>query len=138
MAKDNCPACTINLTCTRKNDPALDCSPAYIFPVCAPTVPTEATVRKGLPVYSGVLMYFPDAILAIAELSRIGNDQHNPGQPLHWAKEKSKDHHDCILRHILDAGNLDSDGVRHSAKVAWRALAALQIEIEAEIDKAAE
>ena len=95
-------------------------------------LPTDAQERKSAPIYSGVLKYFPDAIAAVAQLSKIGNDQHNPGQPLHWAREKSADHHDCLIRHAMDAGTIDTDGVRHSAKVAWRALAALQLELEAE------
>ena len=90
----------------------------------------EAKDRKNVVIYSGVLMYFPDAIKAVAQCSKIGNDQHNPGEPLHWAREKSTDQHDCIVRHLMDAGTMDSDGVRHSTKVAWRALAALQLEIE--------
>lgn len=91
-----------------------------------------AAERKEHPLYSGVLKYFPDALMAVAHLSKIGNDQHNPGQPLHWAKEKSTDHGDCIMRHLKDAGTLDADGERHSAKVAWRALALLQTEIDNE------
>lgn len=94
-------------------------------------LPTDAKARKAVPIYSGVLMYFPDAIAAVAACSKAGNDQHNPGQPLHWAREKSTDHHDCIARHLMEAGMRDSDGIRHSAKLAWRALAALQLEIEA-------
>lgn len=94
-------------------------------------LPTDAQERKNSPIYSGVLKYFPDAIAAVAQLSKIGNDQHNPGQPLQWAREKSSDHHDCLIRHAMDAGTIDTDGVRHSAKVAWRALAALQLELEA-------
>lgn len=90
----------------------------------------EAQIRKDTPIYSGVLMYFPDAIREVAKCSKAGNDQHNPGQPLHWAREKSTDQHDCIARHLMEAGTIDSDGIRHSAKVAWRALAALQLEIE--------
>lgn len=94
-------------------------------------LPTDAQERKSAPIYSGVLQYFPDAIVAVAQLSKKGNDQHNPGQPLHWARGKSADHHDCLLRHVMEAGTIDTDGVRHSAKVAWRALAALQLELEA-------
>jgi hypothetical protein len=96
------------------------------------SLPADAKARKALPVATGVLDYFPDALTAVAELSRIGNDQHNPGQPLHWSKHKSSDHADCLVRHLIDRGTKDSDGVRHSVKVAWRALALLQIEIEAE------
>lgn len=94
-------------------------------------LPKEAAARKALPIATGVLNYFPDALLAVAEVSRVGNDQHNPGQPLHWSKHLSTDHADSLLRHLIDAGTFDDDGVRHSAKVAWRALALLQTEIEA-------
>jgi hypothetical protein len=83
-----------------------------------------------MPVTTGVLDYFPLAIKAVAEVSRIGNEQHNPGQPLHWAREKSTDHADCLVRHLMDRGTTDSDGARHTAKVAWRALALLQEELE--------
>ena len=95
-------------------------------------VPTEAAARKALPLCTGVLDYFPDALLEVAAVSKIGNDQHNPGQPLHWDKSKSTDEADCILRHLVDRGTRDSDGARHSAKVAWSALALLQREIDAE------
>lgn len=87
--------------------------------------------RKAIPLFSGCLAYFPDALLAVAELSRVGNDQHNPGQPLHWDRSKSSDELDAAARHMIDAGTIDSDGVRHSTKLAWRALANLQKEIEA-------
>lgn len=94
----------------------------------------RATVeqRKGMPLASGVLDYFPDALLVVAEVSRIGNEQHHPGEPLHWDKSKSTDEADALLRHLLDRGTLDTDGLRHSAKVAWRALALLQRELDAE------
>ena len=85
-----------------------------------------------MPLCTGVLDYFPDALIEVAKVSKTGNDQHNLGEPLHWAKEKSPDHADCIMRHLVDRGKLDSDRTRHSAKLAWRALALLQIEIEQE------
>ena len=88
--------------------------------------------RKAMPLASGVLDYFPDALLVVAEVSRIGNEQHHPGEPLHWDKSKSTDEADALMRHLLDRGTLDTDGVRHSAKVAWRALALLQRELDAE------
>ena len=91
----------------------------------------EAKKRKEQPLYSGCFNYFPDALIAVAEVSFLGNQWHNPGQPLHWDRSKSMDQHDALLRHLTGAGTIDTDGVRHSAKVAWRALAALQLEIEA-------
>jgi hypothetical protein len=95
-----------------------------------PRLPTDAAARKAIPLCSGLLDYFPDALIAIAQLSKIGNDQHNPGQPLHWARGKSTDEADTLVRHLIDRGTVDTDGIRHSAKMAWRALALLQKEIE--------
>lgn len=93
-------------------------------------LPTEAQERKAVPIYSGVIKYFPRALAAVAELSRIGNEQHNPGKPLHWDRSKSGDELDALTRHLVEAGTIDTDGVRHSAKVAWRALANLEKELE--------
>jgi hypothetical protein len=96
----------------------------------ANTLPTTAPARKQHPVATGVLDYFPDAIVALSHVSFVGNEQHNPGQPLHWAREKSTDQEDTMLRHYLERGTFDADGLRHTAKMAWRALAMLQLEIE--------
>jgi len=86
--------------------------------------------RKQTPIFSGVLNYFPDAIREVAQCSFVGNEQHNPNTPLHWDRSKSGDELDALARHLLEAGTIDTDGIRHSAKVAWRALANLQKEIE--------
>lgn len=99
-------------------------------PLLAPVVGSPEW-RKQRPLHSGVLMYFPDALMEVAFCSWIGNQQHNPGQPLHWNRAKSTDELDALTRHLAQAGTFDSDGVRHSAKIAWRALANLQKEIEA-------
>lgn len=88
--------------------------------------------RKNTPVYSGVLKYFPLALQEIARVSKAGNDQHNPGKPLHWDRSKSGDELDALTRHLLEAGQIDTDGQRHSAKLAWRALSNLQKELENE------
>lgn len=103
-----------------------DGNPARLTPL-----PAEPLARKGVPIATGFIDYFPDAVAAVAELSRIGNDQHNPGKPLHWDRSKSGDESDALMRHFVERGTIDTDGVRHSAKVAWRALAMLQKELEA-------
>ncbi len=92
----------------------------------------EATKRKNMPVYSGVLKYFPDALREVAVCSKAGNDQHHPDKPLHWDRAKSADELDALTRHLIEAGTMDTDGMRHSVKVAWRALANLQKELERE------
>ena len=96
-------------------------------------LPTDAQERKQIPIVSGVLDYFPLAIAEVAKCSKAGNDQHHLGEPLFWDKTKSTDHADCIGRHLIDRGKYDSDGIRHSAKLAWRALALLQIELEKDV-----
>ena len=94
------------------------------------SLPTEKNDRKERPIARGVLDYFPDALAEVARVSFIGNQQHNPGEPLHWAREKSTDHADCVARHLIERGTIDTDGLRHTAKIAWRALAMLQEELE--------
>lgn len=88
--------------------------------------------RKQTPIFTGVLNYFPDAIREVARCSYVGQQQHNPDKPLAWDRSKSGDELDALSRHLLEAGTIDTDGIRHSAKVAWRALANLQKEIENE------
>lgn len=96
-----------------------------------PPLPIDSEERKGIPIATGVLDYFSAALAEVAKVSKAGNDKHNPGQPLHWARGKSMDQADCIARHLIERGGIDPDtGLRHSAQLAWRALALLQIELE--------
>lgn len=101
------------------------------------TLPTDSQTRKEIPMCSGLLDYFPAALAAVAHVSYLGNQKHNPGEPLHHARGKSMDHADCIVRHLTERGTFDeltvngtTHRVRHSAYVAWRALAMLQQELE--------
>lgn len=95
-------------------------------------LPTDSQERKKIPLGTGVLDYFPSALIEVAKVSWQGNEQHNPGEPLHWARGKSADHYDTMMRHAVERGTRDKDGQLHSAKMAWRALAILQMELEAE------
>ena len=98
-------------------------------------LPTDYNARKALPIFDGVLMYFPLAIQALAAVSVAGNAQHNPGEKLHWARGKSQDQMNTLVRHAMDHGLgtiKDTDGTYHMAKVAWRALAELELTIERE------
>jgi hypothetical protein len=83
-------------------------------------------------VATGVIDYFPDAIDEIALVSEICNEQHNPGTDMHWDRAKSQDEANSLMRHFKRRGTRDADGQRHTAKVAWRACAMLQKEIEDE------
>ena len=94
----------------------------------APRLAANSAERKATPITTGVLDYFPLAMAAIARLSKRGNDKHNPGEPLHWAREKSTDHADCVARHLIERGTVEPEsGEMHEACLAWRALALLQL-----------
>lgn len=99
---------------------------------------SEAQKRKRVPIYSGVIKYFPEALKVVARVSWVGNEQHNPGEPLHWARGKSMDQLDAALRHITDYAEgtkMDTDGVPHLGKAAWRLMAQLELDEEQRIDE---
>lgn len=93
-------------------------------------LPTDSKQRKDIPLARGCMDYFPDALCAIAAHSLRSNEKHNPGESLHWSKEKSTDHADCIARHLLERGKPDECGHSHTISLAWRALALLQSELD--------
>ncbi len=96
---------------------------------------TDKNKRKQIPIFTGLIKYFPKALAEVARVSYIGNQQHHPDKPLHWDRSKSTDELDALTRHLFQAGETDTDGMRHSAKVAWRALANLEKELEQKDDK---
>lgn len=93
----------------------------------------SSSERKEYPIVTGCLDYFPDALTMVAHVSYLGNQKHNPGQPLHWARGKSMDHEDCIGRHTVERDAME-DNVLHAANRAWRAMAALQEMLEKQYD----
>lgn len=98
---------------------------------------TKDEKRKSTPIFDGVLAYFPDAIAEVAHCSRVANEQHNAGQPMHWNKSASADELGSLTRHLVDIASgeeVDDDGILHRAKVAWRALASLQRYLDGEYD----
>lgn len=122
----------------RLKQPAADPVEVQTFgPLRRSTLPTDSDERKGVPVYSGVVAYFPAALAGVARISKAGNDKHNPGQPLHHARGKSMDHADCILRHMIDLADLLAEidrakpgeakpveqALAEVSNLAWRALA---------------
>ena len=122
-----------------QSDQMVNAPPVTQSPVLLPTLaaiwvlPTDSAERKRVPLWSGLFRYFPDALVAVARLSWKGNEKHNAGQPLHWSRDKSNDHADCLLRHQMDCGSTEVDadtGELHEVEVAWRALAQLQLALE--------
>lgn len=95
-------------------------------------LPENDTERGEILLATCLLDYFPNACAAVARHSAKSNEKHNPGQPPHWARDKSTDHRNKIARHLIDAGGFDKDGNRHSVALAWRGLALLEDELIAE------
>lgn len=97
------------------------------------TLPEDQESRNEFPLAEGLLDYFPNALAEVARLSLLGTLQHHPEGPMHWARNKSTDHANKIMRHLVDRGGFFEIGgkkIRHSVAVAWRALAQAQEEIE--------
>lgn len=87
--------------------------------------------RESFPLYDGLFAYFPAALCEISRWSRVGNVIHNgPDAPLHWSREKSTDHQNKIMRHLLDYDQEEQNGFIEAVPLAWRALALLQTELE--------
>lgn len=84
--------------------------------------PDDSAERKTYPMYSGLLQYFPAALAKVAHHSYIGNEKHNPGQPLHHDRAKSDDEPDALVRHLMEGDYVGC---------AWRALSLLQKDCEA-------
>lgn len=103
------------------------------------SLPEDDAKRAQYPMADGLIDYFPNALAEVSRVSHIGSLKHNKGEPMHWARDKSTDHRNKIARHLVDAGGIDvvvvdgkEERVRHSAYLAWRALANLQDELERE------
>ena len=83
--------------------------------------------RKEYPITTGCLDYFRDALLLVSHVSYKGNQKHNKGEPLHWARSKSADEEDAIGRHLVNRYEMDPEiDLEEAAQLAWRALAFLQ------------
>lgn len=106
-----------------------------VAPTAKHFIPQDDQVRKDAPMARGLLFYFPAALFDVAAHSLASDRKHNPGNTdgPHWARKKSPDHADCIVRHLIDAGTTGTpDRKYHLRALAWRALALLQEECEAE------
>jgi hypothetical protein len=123
--------CTDRNESSRVSNPCVCNLERFLLSSVAQMMPETSEERKNTPIVTGVLDYFPLALAAVARLSKFGNDKHNLGQPLHWSRDKSSDHADCIGRHLADRGVIDPETqMSHTVEVVWRALALLEVEEE--------
>jgi hypothetical protein len=99
------------------------------------SLPTDDTERKRMQMWTFLTEYFPDAFEEVVKVAVAGNEQHNPGEKLHWARGKSMNQMDTAFRHQWDYArgvHKDTDGMYHLAKAIWRLQAELQLLIEQE------
>lgn len=92
-------------------------------------LPNDPAGRKGVPLYSGAIRYFPAALAGVARCSVAGSKQHHGSAELYHDRSKSGDEADAMLRHLLESevgDGVDTDGVLHIDKFAWRALSLAQ------------
>ena len=96
-------------------------------------LPVDQAARREWEIWTFMMEYFPDAFLEVLRVAILGNKQHNPGEKLHWARDKSADQMNTAIRHAWDHGRgviFDVDGTYHLAKAIWRFSAELQLTIE--------
>jgi hypothetical protein len=84
------------------------------------------------PIARGRLDYFPDALAEVAKLSYLGTSNTIRARR---CTTRAAEHgsRGCIVRHLVGRGGFDG-GMRESAALAWRSLALLQEELEAEFN----
>lgn len=97
------------------------------------TLPVDSAARKEVPIYSGPFRMFPAALTGLARVCRLGSAKHNPSEPIQHNRAKSKDHADCIARHMIDMSEdfgcgvgRDENGVPQVDYILWRAAALCQ------------
>lgn len=112
--------------------------------------PHDDKARKMLPVFKMITGYFPKALREVTRVCVANNVRYNPDRDpadINWARGKSKDQLGCLLRHIMERqvdGTIFEEtspevvaatGIARVyvlAEAAWRALAALEEEVESQ------
>lgn len=113
-------------------------------------LPVNDKERKMLPVFSLITRYFPKALREVTRVAVANNVRYNPDKSpadINWARGKSTDQLGSLFRHIFEAA-VDKAVFEESppevqaacgpgfervyvlAEAAWRALAALELQIE--------
>lgn len=105
-------------------------------------------MRKSLVVFRYITRYCPKALREMTKVSVANNVRYNPGRDptdINWARDKSRDQLGSLFRHIMErevdgkifeeippeiAAVVGFDKVYVLAEAAWRAVAALELEIE--------
>jgi hypothetical protein len=113
-------------------------------------LPTNDRERKNLPMFKLISGYFPKALREVTRVAVANNVRYNPDRKpadINWNRGKSTDQLGSLFRHMLESA---TDGLIYEdlppevqaacgpgfervyvlAEAAWRALAALELQIE--------
>jgi len=118
--------------------------------------PENDKERKNTQVFKMRTRYFPKALREVTKVCVANNVRYNPDREpadINWARDKSKDQLGSLDRHITErevdgkvfeaidpaiAAKVGFDRIYVMAEAAWRALAQLELDIEAMEAKAPE
>lgn len=113
-------------------------------------LPHNDKERKNLPIFKLICNYFPKALREVTRVAVANNVRYNPDRKpadINWARGKSTDQMGSLFRHMLES-QVDGlvfealppevqaacgpgfERVYVLAEAAWRALAALELQIE--------
>lgn len=101
------------------------------------SLPTTGAVKLDggkSPAMRGMAAYFPNALLAVADVSRFGYVKY--GEWGGWRKvdDAIPRYADAMMRHLLARASgemFDQESkLRHAAQLAWNALALLELELQ--------
>ena len=118
--------------------------------------PENDKERKNTPVFKMRTRYFPKALREVTKVCVANNVRYNPDKEpadINWARGKSADQLGSLDRHITEravdgkifedidpaiAEKVGFDKIYVMAEAAWRALAQLELDIEAHEDRVRE
>lgn len=88
-------------------------------------IPEDDAERACYPIGTYLTEYCPNALLALSKHSYEANEKHNPGEEIHWARDKSIGSINRIFRHLFEFawhyGRGEKDKSRyHLTAAAWR------------------
>lgn len=100
----------------------------------APTQPGKKYDNNKAPIVQGCLHYFPNALQAVANVSKFGATKYNvPYSDKNWARldDAINRYTDALGRHLVATDTYDPESdLLHAAHAAWDALARLELILE--------
>lgn len=81
------------------------------------------------PVVKGFMAYFPNALAAVADVSKFGASKYDWGNWRHVDNGVER-YTEALGRHLLQDGVDSESGLLHAAHTAWNAMARLELMLQ--------